>query len=94
LVGLELIYIYKDGVGVEFVYHDQKNDVVGEIVLDSIWFEPLSFEFSMVSFSGLQKPHDMVIEGKGFIFVMLVSPFYQVGLSFHYHINNNLVGLL
>jgi hypothetical protein len=93
LVGLKLIYIYKDGVGVKFVYHDQKNDVVGEIILDSIWFEPLSFEFSMVSFSGLQKPHDMVIKGKGFIFVMLVSPFYQVGLSSHYHINNNLVGL-
>jgi hypothetical protein len=76
LVGLELIYIYKDGVWVEFVYRDQQNDVVGETIPDSIRFEPLPFEFPMMSFSGLQKPHDMVIEGKGFLFVVLGHPLY------------------
>jgi hypothetical protein len=76
LVGLELIYIYKDGVWVEFVYRNQQNDVVGETILDSIWLEPLLFEFSTMSFFGLQKPHDMVTEGKRFLFVVLVHPFY------------------
>jgi hypothetical protein len=56
LVRLELVYIYKDGVWVEFVYCDQQNNVVGEIILDLVWPEPQPFEFSMVHFFGLQKP--------------------------------------
>jgi hypothetical protein len=45
-------------------------------VLDLIWLEPLLFEFYVVNFSGLQKPHDMVTKGKGFLLVVLVCPFY------------------
>jgi len=53
LVGLELVYIYKDGVWIKFVYGDQQNGVVGETILDLVPLEPLLFEFYDVSFSGL-----------------------------------------
>jgi hypothetical protein len=56
LVGLELVYIYKDGVWVEFVYRNQQNNIVGETLLDLVWLEPSSFEFFVVNSFGLQKP--------------------------------------
>jgi hypothetical protein len=30
-IRLELVYIYKDGMWIKLVYHDQQNSVVGEI---------------------------------------------------------------
>ncbi len=48
----ELVYIYKDGVWVKCFYHEQQNNVVGEIILNYVWFNPSPFEFSSVNFFG------------------------------------------
>jgi hypothetical protein len=45
-------------------YYDQQNNVVGETILDLVWPKPLPFEFTMVCFSRLHKPLDMVTKGK------------------------------
>ncbi len=68
------------------------NSVVGETIMDLVWPKPSSFELFDVNFSRFHKPHDMIINYKGFLFALLVRPFYQAGLSFHGCLSRNLRG--
>jgi hypothetical protein len=94
-VGKAWTCLHLQGWGVGwFIYRDQQNNVVGETILYLVRLKPQLFEFSMVHFFRFRKPWDMVIEGKWFLFVLLVHPFCKVGLSFCFCLSSNLVGFL
>ncbi len=94
LVGVELVYIYTDGMWVEFVYRNQQNNVVGETIPYLVRPKPPPFEFFDGGFFWTLETTRHGHCKQMLFFLVLVHPSYQVGLLFHCRFKSNLVGFL